>query len=444
MLVLNGLDDVLDGKLELDCPSMTWSQGAESLSGAGYIRQATGGGFEFALFSATRGDHASWFEQEVAAARVPAGTLLPRDSGGELRAIDVTGQEWTAEGLRPQRTVSQHQSLRGTARELRTSETAPEGAGCVVEVRIAGRVRFPGNVPSHVETSVGGQVVGWSIGPAVADVQLEGAKLQARELSGGTSFMLLSDRPLRMDAELRLLDAVTFLENSVVPWSSLSRWQDGRAQFRVRGERYVPSPRFALPPLPERDRDSGAFWRLVASLVGRSADTESQLRVWIVVAATAATWPLESRGLVTAVAVEAVAKLLLPGYVPDLAGYSTADEEQARKLIASADLPERLASRLLGVLKRQGASASDRLFELARLGVVDPQEVDAWKALRNSIAHGALPPMGQELVDKVHRVRTLFSRLVLSVVGYEGPYVDYGCTGWPVRDHSSSALKARE
>ena len=68
MLILNGLDDVQDGKLELDCPSMRWSAAGENLSGAGYIRQSIGGGFEFALFSTTPGDPASWFSREFAAA----------------------------------------------------------------------------------------------------------------------------------------------------------------------------------------------------------------------------------------------------------------------------------------------------------------------------------------------------------------------------------------
>ena len=253
--------------------------------------------------------------------------------------------------------------------------------------------------------------------------------------------MLDSTVPLRLGAEFRLLDAVRFLENSPVPWCSLSRWEGGHATFQVRGDRYEPQPRFALPPLPEDETDS--YWRLVSSLVDRPEGLDRSLRLWIDVTATAATWPLESRGLVTAIAIEAMTELLLPGFVPERAGYSIGDEERARQIIAGAGLPGRLAGRLLGLLQGRGASATDRLFELARLGVASSEEVEAWKELRHTIAHGTLPAMGQDLVDKVHRVRTLFSRLVFTAVGYEGLYLDYGTAGWPVRQHSCAAFKAR-
>lgn len=441
MLILNGLDRVLDGKLELDCPSMTWSDATESLSGAGYIRQSIGGGFEFALFSTTEGDPAGWFSRKLAAASsVPAGTLLPRDAGGELLATDVTGQEWTAVGLRSERKVSQHQTVKGSARELRTIERTPVGAPSLVEVRIAGRVRFPSNVPSNVTTSLGGRVVAMSVGPGAANTQLVGAKLRARELTGGTSFVLDSIVPLRPGAEFRLLDAVRFLENSPVPWCSLSRWEGGHATFQVRGDRYEPQPRFALPPLPEDETES--YWRLVSSLVDRPEDLDRSLRLWIDATATAAAWPLESRGLVTAIAIEAMTELLLPGFVPERAGYSMEDEERARLIITGAGLPDRLERRLLGLLQGRGATATDRLFELARRGVASSEEIEAWKDLRHTIAHGTLPAMGQDLVDKVHRVRTLFSRLVFTAVGYEGPYLDYGSAGWPARQHSCAAFKA--
>lgn len=441
MLILGGLDRVLDGKFELDCPSMNWSDAGESLSGAGYIRQSIGGGFEFALFSTTPGDPADWFSREFGGASVPAGTLLPKDTGGELVATDVAGQEWTAVGLRPKRTVAHHQTVKGSARELRTIEQTPAGAPCLVEVRIAGRVQFPSNVPSNTTTSLGGRVVAMSVGPAAADVQLDGANLTARELTGGTSLVLASTVPLRPGAEVRVLDAVRFLENQPVPWCSLSRWEGGQASFRVRGDRYEPQPRFALPPLPEDEKDS--YWRLASRLVDRPDETDSNLRLWIDVTATAAAWPLESRGLVTAIAVDAMSDLLLPGFAPKLAGYSMADEERARQVIEAAALPDRLARRLLGLLQGRGASATDRLFELARLGVATREEVEAWKGLRHPIAHGTLPAMGQELVDKVHRVRTLFSRLLFTAVGYDGPYRDYGSAGWPVRQHSCAAFKAR-
>ncbi len=358
MLLHNGLDEVLDGRLELDCPSMTWSEGTESLSGAGYIKQSPVGGFEFALFSRTPGDQWDLYLRQLAAGvNVPAGTLLPPGSGGELRVTDVTGQEWTAVGLRSQRRVFQHQTLRGTARELRTIEQAPAGTLCLVEVRIAGRVRFPANVRSHVTTSLGGQLVGISDGPRAADVQLSAAKIETRELTGGTSVTLSSDYPLRAGAEDRVIDAMRFLENSPVRWCSLSRWEEGRASFWVRGDRYEPQPRFALPPLPEEEADS--YWRLFASLVDRPAAGNAHLGLWIEVTATASMWPLESRALLTAIAVEAMAKLLLPSFEPQRAGYSEADEERARQIIESAALPERLTQRLLGILQGRGASARD-------------------------------------------------------------------------------------
>jgi hypothetical protein len=108
---------------------------------------------------------------------------------------------------------------------------------------------------------------------------------------------------------------------------------------------------------------------------------------------------------------------------------------------------EKLGSRQYGdrVLNRLSSaynmSANDRLqffFDEMGLSVGDRE----WWALkqRNPMAHGAASVFDRSTTERMIRAtdiyRTLFHRIVLKLLGYEGTYIDHGTLGYPVRDIS--------
>jgi hypothetical protein len=70
------------------------------------------------------------------------------------------------------------------------------------------------------------------------------------------------------------------------------------------------------------------------------------------------------------------------------------------------------------------------------LGVTN-EDVQAWRELRNPVAHGGMIEMEgdhpelQAVLNRLTRVLNLMNRITLQMIGYEGPYTDYSLAGWP-------------
>lgn len=83
-----------------------------------------------------------------------------------------------------------------------------------------------------------------------------------------------------------------------------------------------------------------------------------------------------------------------------------------------------------------GSSESIEFF-LEELGLpIGPNERSALKA-RNPMAHGSSASLDesrhQEMVNNTLSFRTLFNRVLLKLLNYDGEYIDYSARGWPER-----------
>ena len=107
----------------------------------------------------------------------------------------------------------------------------------------------------------------------------------------------------------------------------------------------------------------------------------------------------------------------------------------------------KLESRQYGdrILNRLGSAynmgANDRLrffFDEIGLSVGETE----WWAIRerNPMAHGAASVFDKSTNESMIRAtdvyRTLFHRIVLKLLGYDGAYIDHGTLGHPIRDIS--------
>lgn len=96
---------------------------------------------------------------------------------------------------------------------------------------------------------------------------------------------------------------------------------------------------------------------------------------------------------------------------------------------------ERMVRRMRGTFNF-GATESMEFF-LEELGLpIGPTERSALRA-RNSMAHGSSALLDesryQEMINDTLSYRTLFNRILLKILGYNGDYVDYSAKGWPER-----------
>jgi hypothetical protein len=78
----------------------------------------------------------------------------------------------------------------------------------------------------------------------------------------------------------------------------------------------------------------------------------------------------------------------------------------------------------------------DTLYALAEDGCVEKDYVYAWTYLRNKHVHPTLKDLKkpdqvdhQKLIDHIHRVEVLLRQPTFYLIGYEGPFTDYGVHG---------------
>lgn len=108
------------------------------------------------------------------------------------------------------------------------------------------------------------------------------------------------------------------------------------------------------------------------------------------------------------------------------------------------NLKTRAETMMSGAMK--SSSASDRLHVLAKAGVVDEDDIKAWKSMRHPAAHGGLvvdQSKLQELVTNVHRVVTMIYKLAFFRIGYCGAYTNFGVRGWPPAQFDADACRTK-
>ena len=91
-------------------------------------------------------------------------------------------------------------------------------------------------------------------------------------------------------------------------------------------------------------------------------------------------------------------------------------------------------------------SVKDRLSPLMETKEVTPAYVKAWNDLRKKFVHPKAKDLVafsdeklQQLIDLLYKVTALMYEIIFHLIGYRGPYPDYGTDGWPTRRISTSS-----
>jgi hypothetical protein len=101
------------------------------------------------------------------------------------------------------------------------------------------------------------------------------------------------------------------------------------------------------------------------------------------------------------------------------------------------------AQRVEGLLSMMGKpTVKQRLEHLAASGHIDVAFGKAWNDLRNSRAHPKVEDLNnlssdhnQKVFDLIGQVTSLMYQIVFHLIGYEGPYMDYGIHNYPTRQY---------
>jgi hypothetical protein len=102
------------------------------------------------------------------------------------------------------------------------------------------------------------------------------------------------------------------------------------------------------------------------------------------------------------------------------------------------------ATSSMGTMKSN--RAIDKMYVLAKAGVIDVEEIKAWKSLRNPTAHGSFeldPSKLQDLLDNVYRLIAMIYKLAFFRIGYQGKYSNYALRGWGEAFFDAAAYKKK-
>jgi hypothetical protein len=118
-------------------------------------------------------------------------------------------------------------------------------------------------------------------------------------------------------------------------------------------------------------------------------------------------------------------------------------QERMRQCLAAQTDFTDMMPRIEGLISQLGSERpQDKMHALATAGRVDLRYIKAWTHLRNRQVHPKLTDLKkpdaidmQKLLDLVHQAEMLLRQLTFHLIGYVGPFTDYGIAGFPSKQY---------
>jgi hypothetical protein len=440
------------GKLDFDCKRMVLTQrkkkGRERFVGKGYIRQLDDGTLAFKLY-ATR-YNAKPFRHLEAFFRTKAGEVHGNDLYYDLKATGHDGTQWTASRLMPvpswdfgdtkDVSVIVEGKLQSITAPLNRDFYKPTSEH-YLRLHFFEKYELPLVLWSEVKDADGTHWVTDRAEFEACDAQFVVHKIKE---TGATVIEVTSAKKFPAAFDLRVQEAMQYITAKTttwraqvisvsgglrlelaMPWRKTSRTQFGQpieaaALMEFRSHAWKLFGKY-LEYVSKRTR--GTYWNPVAYHIFNACEaTANSVDAWAV-------------GV--SVAVEAVASLLPRKDNKRKSGQTKRMQMAMQKWLAEQSFPEDQTKRVEGMIGGlSGKRPQDMMYELAKTGHVEKTYIRAWQNLRNRQVHPKLkdlkkssPIDTQNLLDDIHRTEVLLRQLTFFLIGYEGPFTDYGLHG---------------
>jgi hypothetical protein len=451
------IDETIDalrrGTLDIDCKRMALSQhkeGGECFEGQGYIRQADGGALIFKIYVATH--NAKPFGHFEAMFSRGAGKLYRDEAFYDLEATGHDGTRWTATRIllvphwdATDMTVLVHGNIQSMTAHLDMPQPHH-----YLRLDFFEKYQVPGLQMSETEGHGNpNHVMGR------AEFAACGAKFEVlqREGSGDTIVELTSEAPLPVAFDLRVQEALQYLTAKSAFWRARLQSHDKELHLELSSPRrksartqFSPPISPASPYYPEHGwrlfeaylsyvtrKTQGTHWNPIAYHLYNACETASNsVDAWAV-------------GI--SVAVEAVTGLIdIPSDDNQAKELALYQKRVLAWLAEQTDLSADIVRRAQGQIKAMNNKRpQDTLYVLAAAGRVEKKYVDAWAYLRNRHVHPKLqdlekptPVDMQKLLDHIHKVEVLLRQITFHLIGYDGPFTDYGAHDFPSKQYPSA------
>lgn len=449
----------IEGNLAIDCLEITLTQNGRPVprvyKASGSIQISPELGAEGRVVWQRDEAHPYDFMAAFKASQdVASGEILPDDHYFSLDAIDINGNRWTNPSVHVLKEEKPQGEILRFSCDFIETNVQIESNRAVAHYVFAKDLGIPLNKTSSVTEPVragqrisvkksgsAGQVVGFELAYYPVAVDKSG---EAYEIVGVGAPGV--EHPQGFG--VRLLESVQFC-TARLAWPIMTEViHMGRSMLTL--SKSVPYNN-GLVPAPLPSHASQNFFQLMACYYvyacaeGKETDAAPLMRKIAGLFTLKGVW-LDTIALLLSVSVESI--LNDPVYAklgkPDKSALDLI--ENLFDWVGKAPVGEKLVQRATSALgNMKSTRAVDKMFALAKAGVIDEDEIRAWKALRNPSAHGSFEPDPsklQELLDNVYRLVAMIYKLAFYRIDYTGLYLNFAARGWRPTEFDAAACRA--
>jgi hypothetical protein len=439
------IDAFRHGAFELDCKRMVLTRrkdSGERFEGQGYIRQSPDGALIFKTYVLQH--NAKPFNGLTAGFGVKAGQLHSDEMFYDLDATGLDGTRWTATRIQPacHWDVSDMSVLvKGKIQSAIAHLDTPQPRH-YLRLHFFEEYQVPLRCYSETERHGNRLFI-----LDRAEFETCGLKFEVRkrEGTGETIFEVTSESAFPVAIELRIQEALQYITAKPAIWRARVESEDKEVRLELASP-WRESIRTQLgPPIKPisihfLERGWDLFGKYLAYVVENTKGTYwNPVAYHLHNACEATANSVDARAVGVSVAVAAVAGLISVGDDKAKADRVALFQERMRKLLAKQTDFADLAPRMEGKIKAMGDKRpEDTLYDLADTGHVEKDYIKAWRNLRNRHVHPKLKDLkkpDQKLLDHIHRAEVLLRQLTFYLIGYVGPFTDYGVEGFPEKQY---------
>lgn len=444
------IDVFRQGKVNIDCKKMVLKQhieGGEYFEGQGYIKQTDDGTLSFKLY-VTKFENANPLGHLKTRLNVGAGKLYAESAFYDLTAIGHGGTVWTSSRMLPViywDMVDNSVIADGLMQSILADLKYPQ-------LNHYQRLHFfeEYEVPLHImsETEEHGRQ-SMTLDRAEFEACDSKFEVRKREGSGDTVIELTRDTVFPTAFHLRVQEALQYITGKTAIWRARLESRHGSLFLELASPtRASPRTQFS-PPISRASIDFhkrgwDLFARYLAYVTEKTeASHWNPVAYHIYNACESSANSIDAWAIGISVAVEAIASLIPIQTDTQQAQRITLFQQRMRECLNTQSDFEDLIPRMDGLIANMANKRpQDTLHVLAETGRIEKDYITSWAYLRNRHVHPKLKDLNkpdlvdyQKLLDSIHRVEVLLHQLTFQLIGYEGPFTDYGVEGFPSRQY---------
>lgn len=429
------IDKFISNTFEIDCIEITLTQKVDNdpivYVGPGSITQNENGVLELKLYckiNDIKKEMSHMFKHHT------PGKIISDDNYFNLKAIDMSGVEWTSDNIWVTADVSFPASGQVIKANLREIESVEEGSKKADQnylfVVLPGKFEIPCNEKVYLPNG------GWRLSRSVfATKNLE------LDLNKCENYLIINvnSKPefLNTDVSIKILEALNIILGKVARPLVIKYTFQEHSFLKIKS---VPdsfsNKEFPTPFKHSSPEDIQSFSCFLEKYLMTVENPYSDLYGFWHKVNRAWQADIENAALSVGVAIEG----LLSSYFRELGlpdGEITKQAHAALEILNGVEFGERIKGRILGSISGllNNSSPKGVLYNLAQKGVFNKSVVDQWVKLRNKSVHpdklNEDPRAFQKYIDLIYSCIAIFYILIFLIIKYDGKYLDYSENEWP-------------